>query len=76
MLEPHRLPHLISERRKRTVTIDITELEQALLSEAVTRYILAVSEASNTLCMDDSAYKAAKKFIIELQRINTKICNA
>ncbi len=58
------------------MTIDITEREQALLSEAVTRYILAVSEASNTLCMDDSAYKAVKKFIVELQRMNTKICNA
>lgn len=58
------------------MTIDITEREQALLSEAVIRYILAVSEASSTVSMDDKAYNAARKFKSELQRLNTKICNA
>lgn len=58
------------------MTIDITEREQALLSEAVTRYILAVSEASGTVAMDDKAYNAARKFKTELQNLNTKICNA
>lgn len=76
MLESHRRTHLISERRKRTVTIDITEREQALLSEAVTRYILTVSEASGTVSMDDKAYNAARKFKTELQNLNTKICSA
>lgn len=58
------------------MTIDITEREQALLSEALIRYTLAVSEASGTVCMDNAAYNAARKFKSELQNLNTKICNA
>lgn len=55
--------------------IEITEREQALLSEAVIRYILAVSDASDIISMDDKAYKASRKFKAELQKLNTKICN-
>lgn len=58
------------------MTIDINDREQALLSEALTRYILAVSEASGAVCMDDAAYNAARKFKAELQKLNTKICNS
>lgn len=57
------------------MTIDLSEREQALLSEALTRYILAVSEASATLAMSDAAFDKARKFKAELQKLNTKICS-
>lgn len=58
------------------MTIDLNEREQALLSEALIRYIQAVSDASATLVMSDAAYDKARKFKAELQKLNTKICHA
>ena len=61
----------------RKITVEITEREQSIIREALTRYITEVSKAREIFIMSDKAWWGATlDYQNELQALYKKLVNA